>query len=227
MMKVCSADCDRPVHSHGLCVPHRRRQIANGEGYDRSPIREYLSNSEECAVDWCESDVKSKSLCGTHYIQMLRHGRILPKHEKLIENKRVCAEDGCEQITVGKKLLKCEDHITRYSGEPAIFDHLGREWVMDGMNNVGYRVRAFRSGSKRMRRMEHRVIMETVLERELLPNENVHHINGVRWDNRIENLELWVTRQPSGARISDLLDWSRDYLSKYGNESEREFFHGK
>lgn len=80
------------------------------------------------------------------------------------------------------------------------------------MNSNGYVEIVTAAGGKQL---EHRMVMESILGRHLLRHENVHHINGVRDDNRPENLELWSTSQPAGQRVVDKVAWALAMIDQY------------
>lgn len=64
---------------------------------------------------------------------------------------------------------------------------------------------------------EHTKVMSEKIGRPLIKGENVHHKNGNKSDNRLENLELWSTSQPSGQRIKDKISWALDIIKQYGD----------
>lgn len=62
---------------------------------------------------------------------------------------------------------------------------------------------------------EHRYVMEQKIGRALWPEETVHHVNGIRTDNRVENLELFSSRHGPGQRVSDKVDFAIEILRLY------------
>ena len=133
----------------------------------------------------------------------------------------MCNVFGCERKLGYVGNMYCGLHQDRASGyvklgmeEPtygAQRDEDGWYW-----NDEGYKVKTVNGKLVR----QHRFVMEEHLGRPLLPNEEVHHRNAVRDDNRIENLELWTGSHPAGSRVVDKLTWALELLEEYVTVSD-------
>lgn len=123
-----------------------------------------------------------------------------------------CTVEGCNRpyATIGF----CVTHAKRFWRNGNIGEAIIPERNSPGtgsINSQGYKV-FMKDG---VFYSEHRMVMEAKLGRKLLPGENVHHINGDKLDNRPENLELWIIRQPPGQRLEDIIEYSKEILRTY------------
>lgn len=121
---------------------------------------------------------------------------------------RTCTFTGCDKKHKGRGL--CQGHLVQVKRGQELkalrpINNTGRRITGDGYVELFLPTYPFSKKDGYI--LEHRYVMELQLGRPLAKHENVHHKNGVRNDNRLENLELWLRPQPSGQRVEDLLEW--------------------
>lgn len=190
---ACSVEeCERQVKARGYCqghYDHARRTGTIVARYTRLP-----KGGVACAIEDCNACVYSRGLCRAHW-KMARPA---------------CGVDGCDKPRGYGIAGLCNMHQERlrYKGDvgsPLPAKAPNGSGCVDLTN--GY-VRVSVPGSRGWRiRHEHCLVMEEVLGRPLHDGETVHHKNGVRADNRPDNLELWSQAHSRGQRVVDLVEF--------------------
>lgn len=169
-----------------------------------------------CRVPECERSVWVKELCSPHYQRHRRSGDPLGKQVMRDSVPRICTAEGCEKPHAARGY--CGTHYERLRRNGTIEIAPYRPQGKGTVHN-GYVVFSRQIDGQRVHLRRCRLVMEEMIGRKLLPEETVHHRNGLKHDDRPENLELWASRHPKGQRVSDLIDFAHEILDLYDTTS--------
>lgn len=153
---------------------------------------------------WVNPSGYAKNVCSTCY----KRNRAFIINLNSFVHKPECK---CGKCRAGKGYFKGDKNPCWNGGLRKTSGGYIYQWVSDDHPFVQMRS-SYQKNSNYI--MQHRLVMAEHLGRPLKKEETVHHINGIRDDNRIENLELWSSNHQSGQRVEDQIKWAIAFLEE-------------
>jgi hypothetical protein len=216
--------CNRKPRGKNLCPAHYERLRKFGDLLEQIPVGGIVREKRKCRIKNCKRPHKGYGLCEAHLERAKKYGDPLRGGNlKLYRQQPKCSINGCSKSTVAKNLCAAHYNRVKKHGDP-LADRPLRRMYRDSRDarytaKSGY-VYLYIPGHRMATTIgyvaEHRLVASEMIGRPLESNESVHHINGIRDDNRPDNLEIWNCAQPAGQRIDQKLQFftalAEDYV---------------
>lgn len=157
----------------------------SAKGWCQMHYSSLRNKGKACVVTGCGRDIHRREWCNTHYVRWRKTGDVQAEKPILAIGEQAVALNIAASFPIGTETMTASGYVV---------EKLSKSDPMFVMAN---------QTGRKDRVLKHRLVMARSIGRPLTDKETVHHINAIRDDNRIENLELWENRHPRGARQKD------------------------
>ncbi len=214
--KYCSVTC-RSAHLHHKSlsaasrtpIPFTCKECGSPFTMMQSYLTAYRKKFEKdplycsmtCSNEGRRKDANERNKFTCQHCGKLEYRSRTTEAFRIYREQKYCSPE-CKSAAQAKKAL------ARFEGGT-----IGRHIKRNGY--VWISIPSLANDGKKTEMLEHRWIMSKHLGRKLQQGETVHHINGIRGDNRIENLELFNSRHGPGQRVVDKVQFAIDILRLY------------
>jgi len=195
-MDVACAVCGKIHFKKKLKAKKNKNNYCSQECYHNKMMAQIEDRCSQCGEKYFRTRTKKYSFCSSKCYNLdyrIKKPEIYEKHKKLSMERQKARRT----TPVRKKSRSGTGHITKQGYvKLCLIDHP--------------------FAKKKGHIFQHVIVMSDHLGRALFKGETVHHKNGIRDDNRIENLELWNVAQPAGQRVEDKIKFYKEFLEQYG-----------
>ena len=202
-MEVSCNNCGIYFYTFPSNIKKNKNNFCSQKCHYSFVSKDRLLNCMDCNVD-LDPNRKNlyKSVCKNCY-----NKNLLKKYPDKLEKKR----------------MQCRSYLRKKKGLP-IDTPLMKAKNGEGSYCQGYKTftrKDHPNSDKDGKISEHVLVMSKYLGRPMRKGETIHHKNGIRDDNRLENLELWDKRHPPGQRVLDKVKFYKEFIALYENEMDK------
>jgi hypothetical protein len=231
--RICEiGGCTRQARATGLCGAHYERKRSGADLLKPLGEPRQTNKGKLCLVPDCTKPADTKGMCPTHYYRIPRGIPLTIQVRKWRYGETLCSVEGCEDKAKSREL--CQFHYRRkrhgielVGPKKRLGMPTARDRWLDEHGYVRVIVPKGTPGSMRYtnlinQALEHRLVLQNHLGRALLPTETVHHKNGDRSDNRLENLELKAGAHGRGITVPNAVTAAIATLRRYAKITKAE-----